>query len=152
MQDVHQAVSALGEAIGMDEVAFDGNGNLTLIFDGTMAVNFHEVDEGSFELWADLPDLGGAGDARLLASVLAANHLGEGTGAARLALRPDRSGFVLCQRVAVAGADATALADTVAAFVRLAAFWSSNDARDVLGGRGATLMETPGSDFRMIRI
>lgn len=152
MQDVHQAVQALGAAIGMEGVAFDGAGNLTLIFDGTMAINFHAIEAGSFELWADLPDLGNTRDAELLAAVLAANHLGEGTGAARLALRPDRSGFVLCQRVGIAGADASTLVETVAAFVASASTWSARDASRAFAGRDAAATEPAEHGFSMIRV
>lgn len=152
MQDVHEAVSALGEVMGMDGVAFDRDGNLTLIFDGTMAVNFHRIDETGLELWAELPELGSPSDPAALSSILAANHLGDGTGAARLALTPDRSAFVLCERVSVANATARSFGEAVSQFARTAAFWRSREGRQLVESRSGASGSISHEPFSMIRV
>ncbi|WP_161992849.1 type III secretion system chaperone [Aureimonas leprariae] len=145
MQDVHQAIEALGDAIGLDMAALDANGHMTLTVDEAMPVNFARIDDGAFEMWTPLDDLGSATDASLLSAMLASNHLGEGSGAGRLAMTPDRSGFVFCERVQVAGLDAEALSERLAGFIRFATFWNSAAGREALG-RGGSGTALPAED------
>ena len=135
MRDVDQALDELGASTGITGMRFDANGNLTLKFDDALSVNIARIDERSIELWSPLDNLGSPGDARLLAFLLAANHLGEGTGAARIALQPHGGGFVLCERVCVTELDAAALNERLGGFARHAMFWNSPDCRAAAGNQ-----------------
>ena len=151
MYDVAEAIEALGRTIGLEDAELDSNGNMTLTVDGSMPINFARIDETSFELWTALPDLGNASDAGLLANLLASNHLGEGSGAARLALTPDRTRVIFCERVGVGGLDEDALTERLAAFIRYATFWRSQTARDAISSRSRASMPSADDGGFMIR-
>lgn len=142
MQNVEQAVEALGAAMGLDGIGLDGAGNLTLIFDGSLPLNIARRGASELELWTTLPGQGT--DAASLRRLLEANHLGEATGAARLALQPDGGAAVLCERLDVRDLDAEALARRVLDFVRHASFWRSDEAT-----HGAASLSMPTDDFQM---
>lgn len=141
MHDVHQAVEALGSALGLDNLEFDQNGNLTLAIEDNLLINLRQEDARTIEIWTALTSAADTRDASVLASLLVANHLGEGTGTARLALTPDRNGIVLCERLAVEDLGDDGLQRRLADFIRYAMFWNSPDAFAQASGRqiGRTL-------------
>ncbi|MBB3949190.1 type III secretion system chaperone [Aureimonas jatrophae] len=125
MHDVHQTIEVLGTALGLEDLQFDADGNLTLAIDGDLLINIHKHDTTTFEIWTALRSNVDTRDPSLLASLLIANHLGEGTGASRLALTPDRSGVVLCVRLSVEDLSERGLERHLADFIRHATFWNS---------------------------
>lgn len=135
MHNIDQAIDELGRIVGLPDLAFDGQGNLSLLFDGTMPVNIARIDEKTMELWTTLENIGTDTDTRLLKYLLASNHLGEGTGAARLGLQPGGGDFVLCERIEAAGLDAATLEARFSEFVKHAFHWNSPEARDAAAAR-----------------
>ena len=130
MHNIDQAIEELGRLVGLPDLAFDGQGNLSLLFDGTMPVNIARIDEKAMELWTTLDNIGTDSDPHLMRYLLTANHLGEGTGTARLALQPGGGDFVLCERIEAAGLDTATLDTRFTAFVKHAFYWNSPEARD----------------------
>lgn len=129
MHSIDQAIDELGRIVGLPDLAFDAEGNLTLLFDGTLPVNIARIDETAMELWTTLDHIGRDTDPALLRHLLAANHFGERTGAARLALQPGGGAFLICERIEAAGLDAARLETRFTAFVEQAFHWNSPEAR-----------------------
>ncbi len=129
MKDIDQAIAELGRLVGLTDLAFDADGNLSLLFDSSMPVNVARIDDKTMELWSPIEEIGDESDPKLLRYLLTANHLGEGTGAARLALQPGDGDFVLCQRLESAGLDAAILETRFTDFIKHAFYWNSEDAR-----------------------
>ena len=133
MHSIDQAIDELGRIVGLPDLAFDAEGNLSLLFDETMPVNIARIDETSMELWTTLDDIGRESDVKLVRHLLSANHLGRNrTGAARLALQPGGGSFLLCERFEIAGLDAATLERRFSDFVENAFYWNSPDARDAI--------------------
>lgn len=139
MEPVATALRDLGGRVGLPNLQFDREGDATLQFDGVLRVSFHRLDPETLEIWSHVEGLGHAHDVAILRRALEANHLGEATGGARIALQPGGSRFVLCERVAVAGLTAEAFERRILAFVGHLAFWQSGapdrPAGDVAEGR-----------------
>ena len=143
-----QAIAELGRLVGISDLALDERGNLGLLFDGAMPINIARTHETAMELWSPIEEIAADGDAGLLRYFLAANHLGEGTGPARIGLQPDSGDLVLCERIEVAGLDATALERRFIEFVKHAIYWNSQDARDAAFENAAdTDLGGAGDDF-----
>ena len=128
MHSIEQAIDEIGRIVGLPKLAFDAAGNLSLLFDGSVSVNVARIDENAMEFWTTLDAIvprGGNGDAVLMKRLLAANHLGTETGAARLGLQPGGGAFLLCDRIEIAGLDAGTLEARLAGFVEQAFRWSA---------------------------
>ena len=132
MRGLDQAIAELGRLVGLADLALDDDGNVGLLFDGAMPVNVTRIDDTAMEFWSPIEDVAADGDAGLLGYLLTANHLGEGTGAARIALQPESGDIVLCERVEIAGLDPAALERRFVEFVKHAIYWNSQDARDAV--------------------
>lgn len=128
VQDVNHAIASLRSSTGVSTLDFDADGNLTLIFNGGTEVNFARLDQFHLELWTAVSGLGAARDAETLRRVLEVNHLGEGTGAGRLALAPGGDGFVLCERIDVAPLSGQQFDDRIVEFLKYATYWNSPEA------------------------
>jgi hypothetical protein len=148
MQDVNHAIANLRQVVGIPTIEFDAGGNLTLIFNGETPVNLARVDDKTIEVWTELT--GVTADASTVRRLMEANHLGEGTGAARLALAPGKDMFVLCERIDVEPLSDTQFADRIVEFLKYATFWNSGEGgRALSGDSGAPSGFSP--DDSMIR-
>ena len=136
MQDIDEAIVELGRLVGLSDLAFDAEGNVGLLFDSSMPVNVARINEKTAELWSPIEDFGMENDAALLRFLLIANHLGEGTGAARLSLQPDGE-IVLCQRIEADSLNSATLESRFTDFVKHAFYWNSEDAREAASGTDA---------------
>lgn len=125
MQDVNHAIANLRRIVGIPTVEFDADGNMTLIFNDEMPINLARIDARTIEIWTELTGLGGGADASTMRRLMEANHLGEGTGAARLALAPGKDQFVLCERVDVEPLNDRQFAERIVEFLKHATFWNS---------------------------
>ena len=125
MRDVNHAIGNLRQLTKLPALDFDGAGNLTLIFDGTTPLNLAKIDDKTLEVWSDLKGLGSASNTDTLRLVLEANHLGEGTGSARLAIAPGQNSFVLCERIDVEPLSDQQFADRIIGFLKYVTFWNS---------------------------
>lgn len=125
MRDVNHAIDNLRQLTKLPSLDFDAAGNLTLIFDGTTPLNLARIDDKTIEVWSGLKGLGSASDAGTLRLMLESNHLGEGTGSARLAIAPGQDSFVLCERIEVEPLSDTQFADRIIGFLKYVTFWNS---------------------------
>jgi len=148
MQDVNHALANLRQSTGISTLDFDADGNLSLVFDDEIPVNLARIDEGTIELWTELETFTGANDLSTLRGVLEANHLGEGTGSARIALAPGKDIFILCERVAVGPLTDEQFSERIIDFAQYAAFWRSPEgARTALASPSATTEPLPASSL-----
>jgi hypothetical protein len=138
MRDVNHAIDNLRQLTQLPDLDFDGAGNLSLIFDGSTAVNIARIDDKRVEFWSDIAGFGTAGDIATLRSALESNHLGEGTGAARLALAPGRDTFVLCERVDVEPLSDSQFGDRIVEFLKHVTFWNSPEGARAALSRSST--------------
>lgn len=145
MQDVNHALANLCQSTGIPTLDFDADGNLSLVFNGDTSVNLARIDDATIEIWTELENLGGANDPSILRGVLESNHLGEGTGAARVALAPGKDIFVLCERVSVEPLTGDQFGDRIIGFLKYATFWNSGEGARALAGSGAS--SVPANDF-----
>lgn len=125
MLDVHHAIDNLRQLTRLPGLDFDAAGNLTLIFDGATRLNLARIDDKTIEVWSDLKRLGSTSDPDTLRRVLESNHLGEGTGAARLAIAPGNDTFILCERIAVEPLTDTQFGERLIGFLKYVTFWNS---------------------------
>ncbi len=125
MRDVNHAIDNLRQLTKLPSLDLDAAGNLTLIFDGTTPLNLAKIDGRTVEVWSELQGLGSTSDAGTLLRLLESNHLGEGTGAARLAVAPGRSTFVLCERIDVEPLSDTQFGERIIGFLKYVTFWNS---------------------------
>lgn len=151
MQDVNHALANLRQVLGIPTLDFDAAGNLTLVFNGEMLVNMAKIDDTTVELWTGLESIGRADDVSTLRRLLESNHLGEGTGFARLALAPNKDDFVLCERICVTPLDDKQFGERIVDFVRYASFWNSTAGRQLPTGRASTGSTELGDFEFMIR-
>ncbi|MDC9822997.1 type III secretion system chaperone [Devosia sp. ZB163] len=128
MRDVNHAIDNLRQLTKLPGLDFDAAGNLTLVFDGETPINLAKVDDKTLEVWSDLGGLGSANDAETLRRLLESNHLGEGTGSARLAVAPGRNSFVLCERIDVEQLSDTQFGERIIGFLKYVTFWNSAEA------------------------
>ena len=125
MHDVNHAIANLRSLSGISTLDFDANGNLALVFNDEIDVNFARIDEKTIELWTEIEDIGRADDPKIVRRLMEANHLGEGTGCARIALAPDTDTFVLCERIQVEPLNGDQFSDRIIEFLKYATFWNS---------------------------
>lgn len=147
MQNLNHALATLRDQTGIPTLDFDPDGNLTLLFDGDTEVNLNRVDDATVEVWTPLDELGRGDDVAALRRLLEANHLGEGTGAARMALSPARDRMVLCERIDVRPLDGVQFADRIVGFLKYASFWASDAVPPLSAARDGTAEGFSPGDF-----
>ena len=135
MQDVNHALSVLRARAGLAKLDFDAAGNAEIVVEGAMSVYLTRVSETEMELSCRIDPLTGGLNPQVMEQMLMANSLGDGTGAARLAVDPDRKPL-LCQRVDVAPLDAAGFEARLTMFVRLAAYWQTDGAAKLIRDAG----------------
>ena len=148
MRDVNHAIAHLRKVVGIPTIEFDAGGNLTLIFNGKTPINLARIDDKTIEVWTELT--GVIADASTVRRLMEANHLGEGTGAARLALAPGKDVLVLCERIGVEPLSDTQFAECIVEFLKYATFWNSEAGSRPAAARGEDSPGLEQSDF-MIR-
>lgn len=131
MQNVNHAVANLRALTGLDDLEFNANGHLELVFGEAVSVDVVRIDDRHIELSTAVKALGHALDADKLAALLAANA-DPASGAARFALDPRDRAILLCERIDVVPIDDRALEARLLAFVGRARAWNGEAAARLL--------------------
>jgi len=152
MRDLHEFIHELRGRIGLDTLAFDADGRFELVFGDTIEVTVHRVADRAVELACTIDDPVRAGDSARLARILSLNHLGQATGAGRLALDPVDGALVLCERIDLDGLDGNGLEARMLDFVQRAAAWSSGELDDLLDPEPADDPAVGSESFTTIRV
>jgi hypothetical protein len=143
MRDVYHALERLRDMSGLSKLEFSRNGHVELVFDRSISVYVVKIDETVLEFvsYLDLASFD-AGDTSLKA-LLRANHFGDGTGPARLALDPADDQPLLCLRVDVQLYDDKAFEAILLDFIKHVSFWKSEEADALLG---SSVSDAEGAD------
>jgi hypothetical protein len=123
-RDVQSVLDELGRSAGLGALPLSADGRLTLTFDNQLEVTLeHEAEEERLLLWALVAELGTERPPALLAELLDADFLGQGTGGATLAVEHRSGKMVLWQSLPVPGLGAVTLERTIETFVTAATRW-----------------------------
>lgn len=119
-----ELLAALGESLGIGSIELDEDDNCGLTIDGSIDVVL-EYDEaaGHFTLVTTPGTVPDEGRDAMLAELLNANLLWQGTGGATLGVDTTTSAVVMSYRRAVAGLDAESLQSWISDFVEAADHW-----------------------------
>lgn len=137
MKDVNHAMSVLRQRAGIADLAFNADGQAELVIERAVSVYVTRVSDAVLEMSARIAALDGRLEREVMERLLVANSLGDGTGHSRLAIDPRTRGALLCERVDVTALEAAPFEARFVAFVRHAAYWQAEGARDVLAGEPA---------------
>jgi hypothetical protein len=133
-RDVQSVLDELGRSAGLGALPLSADGRLTLTFDDKLEVTLeHEADEERLLLWTLLAELGAERPPALLAELLDADFLGQGTGGATLAVEHRSGKVVLWQSLPAPGLGVATLEQTIETFVTAATRWRHHIAT---GGEG----------------
>jgi hypothetical protein len=149
MHDVDHAMTVLRERTGLHDLTLNRSGLVEMVFDDDLVVRFHRVDENALELVAKIGSLGATPTVDRLTALLFANHLGQTTGPARIAVDRHDGAIVLGERLNVKDLDAGALENRLLAFVQYAKTWASGRVEALLAEPDApsSTVAAPGGDF-----
>lgn len=134
MKNIQEALEFLRTTTEIPDLAFDEEGVLELIFESDLSVDLIRLDDHTLELSSLLLKLGRRTSPAHLEALLLANHLGEATGAARMALDPEDGCVVLCERVDLTPLTGAQFEKIVLNFTKYAAFWNTQEAIDFISG------------------
>ena len=146
MKNVDYALASLRDQLGISTLDFDEDGDLTLIFNGTILVNIARMDDYTLEFWTTLEGIGHPSNPEVLRRLLEANYLGEGTGNGCVALAPGMDDIILCERIDLRVLDEKQFADCIEMFLEHAEFWNLGEAA-IFG----TSDQTPAADTLSLR-
>lgn len=128
MHDVHHAISALGQSMGMKSLGFNANGDIALVFDSKINVFIMRVSDHEVEYVTRLPRFDDATPASGLRKLLEANFAGTATGAGRIAVDPSDGSVLFTERVDVRPLEAADFSKSLMSFVDRSGYWLSDEA------------------------
>ena len=138
IRNMHDAVQAIGRAVGMADLAPDASGAFELVFVKQLQVYFQVVGDNEIEVQLRLGDSVGRLGPNVLLAMLSAN-LGLRRG--RLAVEPGTDRVVYCGRVDITLHDGPSLVAAVKAIILEGAAWKL-EGFELLQGEAAARSST----------
>ncbi len=132
MQDANHALSVLRNRTKIANLEFDTAGQVELVIEDSLSIFLSRVSDTEIEFSSSIDALDDKISVDVMKAMLTANALGAGTGTARLALDAGTGEALVCDRVDVRLVDAAGFEARFTTFVRTAAFWATDGARDLL--------------------
>ena len=98
--ELAELIRELGAGLGLSDAEPDEDGAATLVIDDTLEIVIEPGEDGhGILISAAVGTLPGDAREAVFAELLEANLMGQGTGAAALAIDPDREEIVLCRMI-----------------------------------------------------
>ena len=125
MKNFTEVVAALSSLTGIADLSRADGGAIEIPIDEIGLLELRPAPDDAIDLVCALPLRIDVRERHSLRVLLIANHLGDGTGAARLGI--ENHEIVLSQRLAIGPLDAAGLQQAIDAFLAHAKFWSSGE-------------------------
>lgn len=130
IRNMHDAVQAIGRAVGINDLAPNSSGAFELVFVKQLQVYFQVVSDTEIEVQLRMGEGGPRLAADALSAMLAANlDLRRG----RLAIEPGTDRVVYCGRVDIAQHDGPSLIAAIKAIIQEGAAWKLEHFETLLG-------------------
>jgi hypothetical protein len=121
-----EQLSALGQTVGLEDLAFAANGTCHLIIADDLELTIEEVQgENAVYIYADVCPLPESGAESLYSRLLEANLFGAETGDATFAINKDTSEVMLLKRIPLTGLQAGEFQTQVQEFANWLLSWKS---------------------------
>ncbi|MEM8795695.1 MAG: CesT family type III secretion system chaperone [Pseudomonadota bacterium] len=98
MKTVRETVQALAETFQIGDLALNDAGQAEIVFGGDVSIYITQIDDGTLEFSARLPDIN-TEDPVVLQSLLRANGAGERVGPGRFAIDDHKDEVIYCERL-----------------------------------------------------
>lgn len=152
MKDNRNALDQLGRHIGLPGLKFNREGICELTVGDGIDIYFQGDDDATALHLNGVVGTMPSADARVLRALLAANHNGQATGGAALALDSRTSEIVLTRTLEVAALPLDQLVATLEAFVKYVAFWRDYLPGMAIGAPGPAADALPDDPATVIRV
>ncbi|MDO1585063.1 type III secretion system chaperone [Rhizobium oryzicola] len=122
MQDVNHALSVLADTLGIPQLQLNADKQAGIVFTDGLSVYITEIEPGIAEMSFPLRELDHESPA-IMRAMLAANCLGHGTGAGRLAIDEGNDEALYCERWDVTTMDARQIEQRFSQLSQYGLFW-----------------------------